>query len=518
MSDIINEQPMNEENNQQTPTPEVFQYEDEQALPTPVKEEDNEAPALAEQFVLKSQNVKPEFPIFIKIDSAERTVNKVSMPSTFMDDRRSRVGDSLDPKLAGSAGAREWHDGVIRGEALLHEDDIYRATVENPNAEWHQAIETQGRKLMGSVPQLASVSGEALSGERGALRFMRFAGLGTIFSIPLWHTGIWITLKTPSEARLLEFNREMITDKINLGRDTHGLALSAMVSAYSDRLLKVAMDHLYTSNLKTDKDLFDVISSHDIPLIIWGMACVIWNNGFQYERSCTHDPEKCNHIEQEKIDVTKLLWVNKNALTPWQVSHMTRRKGGEVTMEDVERYKKEMLNQQNRRVAMPGNDGQSYYFDLHVPTIREFIDHSNDWINSIVYSIERALEEEPGEDQRQAFITQNSKSTIMRQYAHWIDAIAFDDNTINDKETIGSILEYLSSDDVARDKYMQEIKNYIDDSAVAVIGIPTYDCTNCGGKQKFDSKNEALSAIIPLDILQTFFSLLVQKTISILAR
>ena len=517
----MSETPMNEENNQdpiQEPTPETVEYIDEPSETKPESEEDVELSSKPEEFVLKSQNVKPGFPIFIKINPDDRSANKVALPSTFIDDRRSRIGDGLDPKLAGSAGAREWHDTLIRGEALLHEDDIYRATVENPQAEWQQAIESQGRKLMGSVPQLASVSGEALSGERGALRFMRFAGLGTIFSIPLWHTGIWITLKTPSEARLLEFNREMITDKINLGRDTHGLALSAMVSAYSDRLLKVAMDHLYVSNLKTDKDLFDVISAHDIPIIIWGMACVIWNNGFQYERSCTHDPEKCNHIEQEKVDVTKLLWVNKNALTPWQVSHMSRRKSGEVTMEDVERYKKEMLNQQNRRVSMPGIDNNNYYFDLRVPTVREFIEHSNDWINSIVYSIERALEEEPGEDQRQSFITQNSKSTIMRQYEHWIDAVAFDDNTISDKETIASILEYLSSDDAARDKYMQEVKKYIDDSAVAVIGIPAYECSQCGGKQKFDAKNESLNAIIPLDILQTFFSLLVQKTISILAR
>lgn len=478
-----------------------------------------EAAQPEEEYLFNLQNVKGEFPIFLKVEKFDPQATTVTLPGSTREYVVSKISDAPNTRLDDSAKSGHWSEVMRSGLDMIPQEGMYQGSLEREGTEWQQAIDNQGKRLMGVAPQLSNVSGEALSGERGALRFLRFAGLGSVFMVPLWHTGIWITLKTPSEARLLELNREMLMDKIQLGRSTYGLALSATVSAYTERLLKVAMEHLYSSNLKTDKHLFDVISSHDIPSIIWGMACVIWNNGFQYERACTHNPEKCNHVVQEKLDVTKLSWVNKNALTPWQVAHMSRKKSGEVTMEDVERYRKEMLSLQNRRIELKTTtNDNSYYFDLHVPTIREYFEHSNDWISSVVSGVEKSLEIEPTDNERIQFVTQNAQSTIMRQYSHWVENITFGDNTINDKETIETILEYTSVDDDVRDKFTAEVKKYINDSVVSVIGIPTYECPKCGGKQKYNGRNDSLYSIIPLDMLQTFFSLLVQKIISIRQR
>lgn len=476
------------------------------------QEVDDAAQANYEEFLIRAQKVFGEFPVFLKLDKFNPDDTTITLPGSFEDYRISKFKHLPKTGLDDSSSASNWLRTVEAGEASLPVGDVYRHALEREDAEWHQAVESQGRKLMGTAPQLSTITGDALTGERAALRFMRFAGLGSVYSIPLWHTGIWITLKAPSEASLLELNRDMFTDKITMGRSTHGLALSGVVSAYSERLLKLAMDHLYTTNLKTDKHLYDVISIHDIPTIIWGIACVVWNNGFQYERACTHDPEKCNHVVQEKLDVTKLLWVNKSALTPWQIAHMSRRKTGEVSIEDVERYKRESLSQQNRRIEM-GEGENKYYFELRVPTVREYFEHANDWVDSVVSGVERALQVTPSDQERANYIAESAQSTIMRQYSHWVESISFDENTISDKETIETILNRLSSDDYARERYVEEVKKYINDSAVSVVGIPTYECPKCGGKQKYEQKNETLYSIIPLDMLQTFFFLLVQKII-----
>ena len=500
---------------------EPIYQEDAQVVEIPELKEDKEPEKKVplEEYLFNPQNVKAEFPIFIKVDKFDKQATTLPLPSAVPEYILSRIGLAPNTRLDDTPKGSEWINVLWSGSDLVPKEQMYQSALERSDSEWHQAIETEGRKLMPTSPTLPKVTGEALSGERGALRFMKFAGLGTVFSIPLWHTGIWITIKTPSDSRLLELNREMFTDKIELGRSTYGLALSATVSAFSERLINLAFENIYSTNLKTDKHLLDVISAHDIPTIIWGVACAVWNNGFQYERVCSHDPEKCNHTEQEKLDVTKILWVDKNALAPWQIAHMTRRKSNEVTMEDVERYKKESLKSQNRRIEMKTVVGdQNYSFDLHVPNIRQYFEHSNDWINSVVEGVTRALQVEPAEQERNRFITENAQSTIMRQYSHWIESVTFEENVINDQETLESLLEALSSDDDTRTRFTDEVKKYINDSVMTVVGIPSYECTACGGKQKYKAQNDSLYSIIPLDVIQTFFSLLVQKIISITRR
>ena len=485
----------------------------EEPAPRPMEDtvEDPKEEINKEDILIKPQNVKEDFPMFLKIDKFDPEDTTISIPASYPEYVLARIGQAPNTSLDDSEASSKWVRVIRSGMSMVPQENMYLSALEDEEASWGQAVDFNGKKLNASAPQFRPVSGQQLNGERGVLRFMRFAGLGSIFMLPLWHTGIWITLKAPSEARLLELYREMINDKIELGRSSYGLALSATVSVFTESILKVAMEQLYETNLKTDKHLFDVISSHDIPTIIWGLASTIWNNGFQYERACSHDPEKCNHLVQEKIDLTKLLWVNKKALTSWQVAHMSRKKSGEVTMEDVERYKKESLKLQNRRIEMSADGGNSYHIDLKVPTIREYFEHTNDWINGIVNTVENAVSGEANAAERNAFITQHAKSTLMRQYAHWVDSISFDDNSIEDKETIEAILDRLSSENEIRDQFTEKVKEYINDSDFTVIGVPTYECPACGGKQEYTKKNDSLYSIIPMDMLQTFFFLHVQK-------
>lgn len=465
-----------------------------------------------DKLFIKPQKVDAKYPIFIPVDNFDPMKGFIRMPSSFEDYVTAKLNNAPKILIGENEESNKWRRAVIEGLDLTTVGDMYRSSLEREDAEWAQSIDANGKALMASAPELAKTSGEALSGERATLRFLKFAGLGSIFSIPLWHTGIWITIKTPSEATLLELNREMTSEKIDLGRATHGLALSAVSATYAEKLVKVAIDHIYTTNLKTDKNLLDVISCHDIDTIIWGLACAIWNNGFQYARGCTHDPEKCHHVVEEKIDVSKLLWVNKNALTPWQVAHMARKRQGEVTMEDVERYQKEMLDIQPRRITMDvPNSENKFYMDLKVPTVSEYFERSSDWIQSVVSSVERALTIDPSDDERNSFIDHNARSTLMRQYSHWVEGIEFDTNVIKDRETIDTQLEWLSGIDETRNKFIDEVKKYINDSAISVIGIPSYTCPNCKNEQKYTAKNDSLYSIIPLDIINTFFYLHVQK-------
>lgn len=501
-----------EQNGDSSTTPETAVETDE-----PV-EDDKGQPS--REYISKPQNVKPEFEVSIKIKDSEKNEGDILivLPPAVKEYIYAKLGATPNTPLDDAVGSSKWANALQTSMNYVPISQVYQSTLEQEDAEWHQSIDVNGKPLFANSPNLTNVSGEALSGERGTLRFMKFTGLGTVFTVPLWHTGIWLTLKTPSEARLLELYREIMMDKIGLGRANYGLALSALVYVYSERVVKMALEQMYSTNLKGYDDLLDVISCHDVPTIIWGMACAIWNNGFQYERPCSHNPEKCNYVATERLDVSKLLWVNKNAFTPWQLNLMTRKKSGSVTMEEVARYKSELVHSQERRISIKAANGSEFFMDLNIPTAKQYFEYSNDWANSVVSSVEQSLQSEPSETDRNTFIAETARASIMRQYAHWVSSIIFDDNTISDKPTIESILENLSADDEVRTQYSTQVRKYINDTAVSVIGIPSYKCPNCHGEQKYEPRNESLYSIIPLDIVNTFFYLHVQKTRSIRSR
>jgi hypothetical protein len=114
------------------------------------------------------------------------------------------------------------------------------------------------------------------------------------------------------------------------------------------------------------------------------------------------------------------------------------------------------------------------------------------------------------DNERNEYIFNQGQSTSLRQYSHWISSIILgDNNIIESKEDVENILGHLSADDNFRNGVMEKIKEYISTTVVSLVGIPTYDCPACGKEQK--SPLPKHTSVIPLDVIQVFFTLLMQK-------
>jgi hypothetical protein len=116
------------------------------------------------------------------------------------------------------------------------------------------------------------------------------------------------------------------------------------------------------------------------------------------------------------------------------------------------------------------------------------------------------------EEQRDDYITKRGQATAMRQFGHYISEVELsNDNVINDTETIEKLLDALSSDDNIRTTFRTEVVKYINDTTFSVIGIPVYECSNCGGLNNSNHGIPSMSEVIPLDVIQLFFTLHVRK-------
>lgn len=429
------------------------------------------------------------------------------LPGGSIEQVRAVIQDGPNVRLDDNQAGRDWADSIRESVETLPVRGIGDRAATRESAEYHQTIETEKYPLAAGVPNLKFNTGDKVGGERAVLRIRSLLGMGSILQVPLWHSGFWITMKAPSEAALLELQRRLIDEKVNLGRNSHGLAFANTSVFISGWLIDFVIAHIYDTTLKGEHDLRKLIRVLDIPTVIWGLACTIWPNGFQYSRACIADPEKCNHVIRERLNLGKILWVDRNSLTERQIAHMMNRGGSSMTLESVQNYLNEFLIGRGRTITV--GDNEQIKITFKVPNTEEYINSGYKWVNNIVQMIDSSFTTEPNDAARNVRITELGKATNMRQYSHWIESIDADGIEIDDTESIEQIIDTLSSVDNIRKKYFDEVIKFIDDSTMTIVAVPSFECPACQKQQPVPM--ERFPHLLPIDVMSSFFTLLVQK-------
>ena len=164
------------------------------------------------------------------------------------------------------------------------------------------------------------------------------------------------------------------------------------------------------------------------------------------------------------------------------------------------------------------NDSLSLVLD--VPNLKNDIETGTRWVDSIVDRVDEIFSDGKIDDQTKNLrIIEQSRATALRQYASWIKKILIpteegEVSSIEDRYTIDSSCETLTSNPEVCKRIFEEILKFIDDVTVSLIGIPSYDCPKCQSPQSDeDSKHPE---IIPLSVDDIFFTLVRQWTTRII--
>lgn len=468
----------------------------------------------------KAHKAFQEFSITSKdpLDSGD----ELTLPAAFDKETRTIIANVPNINIVGTPEAREWAEAVSDGLGYSTFAETFVPTLEDEQAEFRQQLSHNNSSLNAAVPKHKAITNEELKSERALIRLTTHLGLGTLFQVPLWHSGFWITFKPPTESEILELNRQLSSDKIQFGRQTYGLAFSNVTSYTMDRLIGFALSHVYDMTAKVEDinmgNLRDHISSQDIPSLLWGFVCTMYPRGFKYRRACVADPEKCNYILEETLNVFKLQWTNNVALTEWQRTHMSIRQSKSKDLASITRYKEELTRIQKTKIDINKDTPTAISITIKTPSVREYIDAGHRWIGDIVNIVDRALGAEAGDRERNALILQYGQASSMRQYSHWIDSIEFETNVIKELETIETVLDTLSADDNVRTEFIEAVVSFINKSTISIIGIPVFKCPSCQKDNESHFKLPAYANVIPLDMIQVFFGLLTQRLERVAAR
>lgn len=376
---------------------------------------------------------------------------------------------------------------------------------------WTQAPQVGGRKLTASRPKMEDVEGKKLTGARALARIQSLVGLGGRIQIPLWSSGFWITIKSPSESQLIALDELVSREKIVLGRRTNGQVFSHM-SVFVYKFIQDLVSELIVEHTVQDVgDLTRLISITDAHTIAWGLACSVWTSGFPLVRPVIDRKSTpgryTERVVKERVDLGKLLHVDTSRLTEWQLSHMTRRASASMSLESLQRYQDEFTHNKGVRLDL----GSQIAVELRVPTVQEYIESGYNWVDAIVRMTDQVFSVDADPKERNNYINKHGLATIMRQYSHWVASIDAGGGVIEGREDIDRGLEDMSRDDALRTAFLKGVTDYIASVVISVVGTTAVDECEEGAVPGFPQ-------IVPLDPNTMFFTLVGQRITLILNR
>lgn len=459
-------------------------------------------PKLSEQFT--ATNVSQEYE-HVKPTPTDYTVNldqeHVVLPSISAEETVLVANESRDISDLRTEKDNLFLSATSDSIGVFAKLDQYQETITRINSSYKQYLQTEKGKIGFSVPKFADKDTPTVSGTRALLRIRAVIGQGSLITIPLYHSGFHITIQAPKDSALLELRRRLMEDKIKLGRETGGIVFSNTQAYTSGWLLDMISELYYDCTLKNAGDWRKRVKIPDLPILIWGLACSIWPNGFQYSRPVlTEQGVKEKQIITGKIDVSKLMWVDNNAFSDKQKGHMTNRLGSTMSDEAVESYIGDFHLYSGRQIEI----NENLKINLKVPNIDEFVESGHRWVSETTAIVERTLS---GDNVDPAFrrlaISNQAKASSIRMYSHWVESLVVDDSVQTDLDTILEALEIFSSDKEITKKIYDGISKYIDDVTYAVIAIP-----ETSGKE---TGLPRFPRLIPIDVMGVFFTLLIQR-------
>lgn len=431
-------------------------------------------------------------------------------------DNASRVNADIESTKMGEVDVHEdsvnWYQTMLNGFRSVPAYGVFEDALADPNAQWRNALSFNGQNINLGRPKFSNKGrGSKMSSERLTLSVKARLGLGTPVQTPLVGSGFFVTAKPLGESEIIALWRDVIADPIRLGRATHGLMFAnnsvftakAVVQAWLSSMVETTVSDLPVENI------IDHITVNDLPLIAQAVATAVYPNGFPMSRAVfTEDTKLPKEEITQIIDIRKALFMNANMFKDDQLAHMVKRIEQPMTLKAVKEYKDQFVFNQNTVVDI----GQGVKLHLYTPSLREYFDSGEKWVNEVQAAVHQALGADPDEKSRMAYISRLAKSSRLRQYSHYVKSIEEDGELYTTRENVDKVLTDLSASDSISQTFFKAISDYINHTQVAIIAttsVNEYEDTKSGDKWP---------RLIAIDAISVFFQLVEQKLDGITSR
>lgn len=393
-------------------------------------------------------------------------------------------------------------------EPTENKKEPYRKTLEELE-DFQQEIGTDTIPIKIKRANFDNVKGQELSGTHAMHVMFDKLGIGNTVRVPLWHSGAHLYIRPSTDLEDVELNRSIAREKISLARQTKGLVLSNIIAYTSDRLLASIRERIEETSINFGTvDPYDHLLFTDIPKIIIGALAASHPDGIAYSRSCINNVGKCSHVEKGRLNFDLICHVSKAALDPKQITYMRSTRSNARPIDHLKTYQENGSRTREKNYTVVNSHGKEVVFTLKVCTINEYLDSGSRWFSEVSDTKLMTLTEGQEDAELNAYSSENSKATIMRQYSHIVKMISIDDNEVSDITDIEKMLNVMGADKKLRNGFIDACADFISDATLEVIGVEAFNCPACNAEQKEEIPVAEFENIVPIDPVECFFLIL----------
>lgn len=456
----------------------------------------------------KNPNVTMDGTVFLPAEdiSKVKVAREPLVAFNHTTDELVNLDDTPFLKLADSSSfTPEWRNAVAdaNDDGLVRQ--TYGASLGRVGSNWNQYVEHEGERIRPQKPRISTTgSGGKISGIKALSKLHGMLGIGSMIEVPLWSSGIWVSIKAPNDIELLNFYEKVDREKIELGKNSTGLLFANSSTYVNSHLVDLIMSLIYETSMKdyTEDDLRKLIRMNDMSILCWAMAYTMFPKGYPYQRPCVVNPEECQEVIKSTLDISKLLWVDKSKLNEKQLRHMQRIPKTKRTREEIEAYQNEFSTTPNAEYK--NENGFTVVFKQ--PSLDEHLTMGQNWITEMDQTVRNVFADERNQGNINEYINERASLTILRNYGHYIKHFIFEDgDKTSNQEGIELLLNGLTADPNAVAGLIEQVNEYINSSAIALIGVPRNPCPNCGKKDQDGIEQHPW--ILPIDGQRLFFKL-----------
>lgn len=443
----------------------------------------------------KRQKINPDHPAILAFKVGARELDEILdlRGLSDIDDKQAQSLSDIDKRLV----------NLARNLSAVYQD-VYFDDLDK-EGDWHNTVMHNDTALGPGKVKPANMN-DPIAGLR-----VKF-GQGGMVQIPLWNTGLWVTLRAPTLRALLDFDQKLRMEKMNLGRSSNGMVYSASEVYTVETYMKFAMEHVVAVNYVFEtgdatNELLAVIRTRDYQQVMWGMALAMYPDGYPLRQPCIADVDTCKHVDELLLNFARINYVDRSKISNNQALKMASRN----TKRDIK-----WLTEYQSEFALATkhiNLGKGLVAVLGSCSVMEQVDSGHLWVDGIAKSTNEAFGARLSEMDRVRHIMRQGALTNLRQYSHWI--VRFEDSSGNDDAPViyddmvnkDRILELLSEDPEVSTMLTKEMVDWFRRGSITYNALVKTPCPACQGK----STDHTHPYLTPIDIGYIFFTLAGQK-------
>lgn len=361
-------------------------------------------------------------------------------------------------------------------------------------------------------------------------RFTSLLGANSNVHITLYHSGFTISMWAPTQIELSNLQMEIYLQELDLGYRTGTYFVSAKRGKAMEVIKNYVLDKIISWTLDVDKsEIFNHISILDFDIILLGILCGAYVNKIDVTRICRNilseredGSARCDRTVRAKVNPYKLLYVNRKFIDRNMINTISKRKPRSVSIPEQANYVKILREKikdlrRNNYTKEYESYSNSFFLEFKIPTIEDYIKHSEFWFESVMGMVDRLLETTTKISRNKAInsIDNNAKLSSIGSAIDRVGTMNLNTGVaeyFDNMEAIDKILGNISTDVESSIQVQRDIMEFIDKSAIAYVAIPNYVCPRC--RKLNDDINETMKeeGLISLNVIDFLFTMVGDRT------